>query len=215
MYKEYRSKFMRKVLKRVPYMRNREIEIIVELLKTRQPRRCLEWGSGYSTTYFPKFLPATSSWCAIEHEQAWAHRVRRMNRLPNVKVVHIAPHVLQWSDRAADGSYGDLRDYIEFPAKLGHFDFILVDGRARSECVKQAFSLLDDAGVVVLHDANREYYHQHFGLFPYQAFFSDYSTDSHGLWMGSKATNIEKVLNMPRHRTVWATCNAYGKLLRI
>jgi len=30
-----------------------EIDIITEILMKRKPRICLEWGSGYSTIYFP------------------------------------------------------------------------------------------------------------------------------------------------------------------
>ena len=39
-----------------PYMKNREIMILEEVIRNLNPKNCLEWGSGYSTIYFPKLL---------------------------------------------------------------------------------------------------------------------------------------------------------------
>jgi predicted O-methyltransferase YrrM len=39
------------------------------------------------------------------------------------------------------------------------FDVALVDGRARTHCLRKAFRLVRPGGVVILHDAQREEYH--------------------------------------------------------
>ena len=39
-----------------PWMRHRELDVLVDLLVHLQPRRCLEWGAGYSTAFFPGLL---------------------------------------------------------------------------------------------------------------------------------------------------------------
>ncbi len=47
----------------------------------------------------------------------------------------------------------------DFPATLGtSFDFVRVDGRARSLCVREGFELLRSGGVLVMQDAQREEY---------------------------------------------------------
>jgi hypothetical protein len=66
-YREYSTKLMQKVFHRVPYMRGREIAIVLDLLRHVRPQMCLEWGSGYSTAYFPRFLSNHARWVAIEH----------------------------------------------------------------------------------------------------------------------------------------------------
>ena len=57
----------------------------------------------------------------------------------------------------------DLDEYIDFPSTLNiKFNFILVDGRKRAECLKRASTILASNGVAVLHDAEREWYHEGF-----------------------------------------------------
>lgn len=60
----------------------------------------------------------------------------------------------------------------DFPATLGtSFDFVRVDGRARSLCVREGFELLRPGGVLVMQDAQRvlrdhaggRAFRQHFG----------------------------------------------------
>ena len=44
----------------------------------------------------------------------------------------------------------------DFAATLGtSFDFVRVDGRARSLCVREGFELLRPGGVLAMHDAHR------------------------------------------------------------
>ena len=50
-----------------PMMSEKEIEIIDRLIEERQPKYCLEWGSGNSTVYFPKKHKCIKSWLSVEH----------------------------------------------------------------------------------------------------------------------------------------------------
>ena len=61
-----------------PWMRYREIEILKEILKKLRPKKCLEWGAGYSTLYFPKLLPEGTEWISIEHAKVWAEKVKHL-----------------------------------------------------------------------------------------------------------------------------------------
>ena len=53
-----------------------------------------------------------------------------------MNIKYIPPNNYPWSDNNNDGSYEDLIDYIEFPDNHTPYDFILIDGRARLECIK-------------------------------------------------------------------------------
>ena len=216
--KEYRDKLYEKLSGKLipkPWMKYREIEIIKEILINLKPKKCLEWGAGFSTLYFPKLLDNNAQWISIEHEKEWFKKIRNLNKNPNVKIYLVEPNNYPWSDEYGDGSYSDLRDYIEYPTKFGKFDFILVDGRARKHCLMKAYELLSNNGIVVLHDANRIYYHKPFKLFKHSLLLTDYRKDAGGIWIGSKELNIQEVLDVERHTNFWKAINKFGRFFRI
>ena len=214
--REYKSIILNRcfgVITVKPMMKYREIDIVTEILKTLRPQHCLEWGSGYGTMYFPELLEAGAKWTAVEHNREWAEKVLEMNKRPNVSIFHVEPNASKWTDPDNDGAYADLKDYIEFPERLGKLDFILVDGRARIECMKKAQSLLSEKGVLVLHDANRTYYHNTFDLFRYRVFFENYRPNSHGLFIGSNGTDIRDILDVEKHQKLWKFYNGISRVL--
>jgi len=222
-YKEYRDLLYEKLLGKViskPWMRYREIEIIKEILINLKPKKCLEWGAGYSTLYFPKFLDSNAKWVSIEHEKEWFKKIKSLNKKPNVEIYLIQPNRYHWSDEYGDGNYSDLKDYIEYqdyieyPTKFGKFDFILVDGEARKYCLIKAYELLSDRGIVVLHDAVRTYYHEPFGFFKHSLLFTDYRKHAGGIWIGSKGLKLENVIDIEKHIKFWKIINKIGKFLR-
>ncbi len=88
----------------------------------------MEWGSGYSTLYYPKFALPQTEWLAIEHDAEWAERIRDQNDNPRVKIVSIPPQQFPWTDANDDGAYDDLKDYVDYAEAFKPYDFILVDG---------------------------------------------------------------------------------------
>lgn len=197
-----------------PLMKYREHEIIEEILLKLKPRRCLEWGAGYSTTWFPNLLTKDSTWITIEHEKEWATKIQNKNKNSNVKIIHKPPNHSPWTDENQDGSYSDLKDYVDYPSKQGEFDFILVDGRARTDCLRMAHELITDKGIVILHDSNRRYYHEIFGLYKYQVLFKDYREGGGGVWVASKGAEIDTVLNVDMHRHLWRVYNIIGRIIK-
>jgi len=195
----------------VPYMKQREILLLEELLDNLQPKRCLEWGAGHSTLYFPQYLGLDARWLAIEHDDEWAEKVNSLNADARVKTVGVPPKTFPWTDEHGDGAYTDLADYVDYPEASAPYDFILVDGRARIACLKRAYDWISDNGVVVLHDAMRTYYHQPLKIFPHQAFFNILGSGVKGLWLGSKGMAIEKYLNVARHRRLWKMHNHFRR----
>jgi predicted O-methyltransferase YrrM len=197
-----------------PWMRFRELEVLQELLTALAPSRCLEWGSGYSTLYFPTFLPSDGTWLSIEHTREWHEQIAGQVTRAGVEPVCVPPNHEPWTDAHSDGSYDDLRDYVDYPSDRGPFDFILVDGRARVACMERAHELVTDEGVVVLHDANRVYYHEPFQRFEHQLFFHDYRKRAGGIWFGSKATNLEQLVRSEHHQALWRAVRRVGVIMR-
>ena len=141
-----RSKANNRPMHRLPMMRIREILLLEELLDNLQPSNCLEWGSGYSTLYYPTFAAPGTDWMAIEHDAEWAERISGLIENPRVKVVSIPAQQFPWTDANDDGAYDDLKDYVDYAAVSKPYDFILVDGRARIECLKRAYEWVSDGG---------------------------------------------------------------------
>ncbi|TAK05880.1 MAG: hypothetical protein EPO39_10285 [Candidatus Manganitrophaceae bacterium] len=215
-YKEYRDKFIQKVLKKtlvVPWAKYREIEIVEEILRKAQPEKCLEWGCGYGTLYFSERLKKTAVWISVEHEKEWAAKIEGMNRNRQVQIHHVPADHFPWSDPHRDGAYSDLKEYVDYPSRFAPFDFILVDGRARRDCLAKAHQLVREEGVVLLHDANRVRYHESFHLFKHQALFTDGRTRSGGIWIGSRGTEIAHFLDLPRQREIYRLYRRFGKRL--
>ena len=197
-----------------PRMRYREIDVIRELLGSLRPRSCLEWGAGRSTLYSPPMVQAGASWIAIEHDGEWAREIRNSQSTPNVQVYHVAPNRFPWTDENEDGGRQDLSDYVEFPRRFGPYDFILVDGRARVPCIKEAFDLLRPAGVVLLHDANRVFYHRAFAPYANQFQLVGPRSKDGGIWLASKEADINELLDTERHQKLWEWCRVVGKILK-
>lgn len=118
--KEYRDRILEIVGSplRKPWMRYREMEIVEEVLRNLRPRKCLEWGAGYSTMRFPKVLQSGAKWIAVEHDYQWFNQVSD-GVGTNVEVFYVPPNNFPWTDQWQDGSYSDLHDYIEFPEGSG------------------------------------------------------------------------------------------------
>jgi predicted O-methyltransferase YrrM len=143
----------------LPLMKSKELDLLSEVVERLGPARCLEWGAGASTAWFPARLPGLKHWLAIEHQGPWFEAVQARVRHPAVEVILQPPDRDDFRARNRDGTLEDFRAYVTLPESRGErYDFILVDGRARSACLDVAFRLIDHRGVVALHDANREAY---------------------------------------------------------
>ena len=174
-------------------MRDWEIDLIKSLLLARKPAKVLEWGSGYGTLYFSGLLGPDVHWTAIEHDKSWHNIISYHNVRKNVSIELVEANNENWSDPAGDGSYEDLIDYISFPKAKKTYDFIIIDGRGRLACLKKAKSLIKENGIIVLHDANREHYHEAFKDFSNYILFTSQDYDSGGVWIGgSNKLNLDK-----------------------
>ncbi len=133
-----------------PLLAVSEVKIIESLLRAQRPQRVLEWGSGWSTVYWPKRCPGLREWVAIEHEPRWYERIKgRVVDCVDLRLVARAEYYvpLLWGEKA--------------------FDLIFVDGLYRRACLLVAARILAPGGIVVLHDAGRLEYRASWGVFPH------------------------------------------------
>jgi hypothetical protein len=100
-----------------------------------------EFGSGNSTFFYAKYAGIVVS---VEHDKEWYD-----------KIVSTKPENSEmiFCDLVKGG------DYCHMPQKLEEkFDIIIVDGRDRVNCCRQAIGALSPTGVVVLDDSERDKY---------------------------------------------------------
>jgi predicted O-methyltransferase YrrM len=203
-----------------PWMKYNEVAIIRNVLKTLKPKRCLEWGAGFSSLYFPDYLENESKWFSIEHDLTWFNKIKAMNKNPKCEFFYVKPNHFPWTDEHNDGGFTDLRDYLSFPSEFGKFDFILIDGRARNYCLIASRKLIENEGIVVLHDANRSYY-EYSNLFRYTLVFRDSRKNEGGIMLGSPGFPLKKNPNINKDYQVWywinslADCHFIEKVLSL
>jgi hypothetical protein len=100
-----------------------------------------EFGSGNSTYFYAKYAGIVVS---VEHDKHWHDKI--VNSKPeNSEMI--------FCELIRGG------DYCHMPGKLKEkFDIIIVDGRDRVNCCRQAVDALSASGVIVLDDSERKHY---------------------------------------------------------
>jgi hypothetical protein len=115
----------------------------IDFIKTHLKKQLsvFEFGSGNSTFFYAKYAGLVVS---VEHDKGWYD-----------KIVSTKPENSEmiFCELVRDG------DYCRMPIKLEEkFDIIIVDGRDRVNCCKQAINAVSENGVIVLDDSEREFY---------------------------------------------------------
>ena len=136
-----------------------------------RPLRGFEYGSGGSTLFWLAFGATVVS---IEHDPQWYARLRqRLDAASPVDYRLVLPEPGEADSHGADiadpDSYrsedASFRGYTfcnyvsqidSFPG--GHFDVILIDGRARPACIQHSVDKVRPGGLLVLDNADRSYY---------------------------------------------------------
>lgn len=196
-------------------MRPAEEDLIKDVLRALQPMRCLEWGGGMSTLQFPDLLPRAATWLTIEHDTAWAKQLATMVSRPGVTVRHVPPDDPKFT---GDGDAESFASYLAAGEAEAPYDLIFIDGRSRAAGVERAKTLLSPQGVVILHDANRDYYLEPTKSFANQLLFRDHRADrgfrvAGGVWLGSPQRNLRELIDVGLHEKVWAFYRGVGRIL--
>ncbi len=136
------------------------------LSKNLQPRmKLFEWGSGGSTAFFARRVEKVVT---VEHDPTWFTHVAntiRQHGYGNASVSLAEPTPPTSSEplyRSSDERYANLTfsRYVgridEYPDD--YFDIVVVDGRARPDCIEHAVSKIKPNGYLLLDNAEREEY---------------------------------------------------------
>lgn len=173
------------VMNGLPSQSSMDIKIFKEVLSASGGKhlRVLEWGSGASTIYYPKFLRSIGrqfQWHAIENSGFWYEKgLRQISKFGLTGRVHI--HCSEFPPFwELPGYSGDTPipppsytispnqvKYVELPEELEEqFDVVIVDGRFRRRCLLVSSKVLAPNGIVILHDAQRTHYHSSLSIYP-------------------------------------------------
>jgi hypothetical protein len=119
----------------------------------------LEWGSGGSTLYFPKFVKYLYS---IEHDEQWFKRAQEGIDSMDIKNVSL---FLVPNNLPRSFPYVKREEFVDYVTRvhrirITRFDKVLIDGRARRWCAYEVLSCIDEDSFVFLHDWDREAYHE-------------------------------------------------------
>jgi|CXWL01.1.fsa_nt_gi predicted O-methyltransferase YrrM len=196
---------------KLPAMTKKEIAIYKKTLLSLYDGKLLnifEYGSGFSTVYFAKFLRKNNinfHIDAVDNHEGWYGRVKSLVEragLQDQVTVHLHPFQPFWEKEGWDwhvspplGKFAPATNeefnYVQKPLALGKkFNFILVDARFRRRCLEVAAQVLKKNGIVVLHDAERSHYHPTTKAYPYSQFvdsghFYPFEKMDHRMWLGS------------------------------
>lgn len=120
-------------------------ESVIEIVKNHLNKSLtvFEWGSGNSTMFWAKYVKEVVS---TEHDRQW------YNRMNNIVPDNVS---LNYYELEYGGEYCKA---ILNENKL--FDIILVDGRDRVRCIKNAVKRLKENGVLILDNSEREKYRE-------------------------------------------------------
>jgi hypothetical protein len=125
----------------IPWVTYSFIDFIKGRLKKQHT--VFEFGSGNSTYFYAKYAGLVVS---VEHDKGWFDKISG-TKPENAEMIYC--------ELVRDG------DYCRVPLKLEEkFDIIIVDGRDRVNCCKQAVEAVSPNGVIVLDDSEREFYRE-------------------------------------------------------
>jgi hypothetical protein len=169
--------------------------------------RVFEWGCGLSTTYYASFLEKKEidfEWHALDSNRAWYEKVKRL--VVSSKIDDRVKLYLQefppfwekpgWGDVPPPcGVFAPKTEpelgYVDWPLRLGGaFDMIIVDARFRRRCLQTAKDAVKPNGLVILHDAQKQHYHEGLDVFPYRMFVNSgnwhpFQALPNRMWIGS------------------------------
>lgn len=190
-----------------PYMKYKEIDFFKELFAKLQPLKCLEYGCGTSTPYYIDHLPQEAEWTSIEHNKGWYDKIKQEINRPNLKLYFVDIEVNEPEIPEADV-------YAAFPEDKGPFDFILVDGIRRENCIEMSHQMLSENGVLVVHDSNRPQYHPHIKKFKHWLILEDFRKTAGGLGIASNYIDVTRLLDFERHAALWKADTAIANFFK-
>lgn len=125
--------------------------------------RVFEYGSGASTVWLAKRCTDVAT---VEHDLGFAQSMRPIfAEHRNITMAMITPEKLRNDTNALSQRKGykslGFDNYVNAINEVpGTFDIIVVDGRARTACLKKARERLSERGIIVFDNSNRQEYRE-------------------------------------------------------
>jgi hypothetical protein len=137
-------------------------QCVEKFLLLRPNARVFEYGSGASTIWLALRAGSIES---VEHDRLWAEQLDQFAcEYPNIKLNTIMPSTATHPICASrkPGWHGhEFKAYVDSIRDTeGLFDLIIVDGRARADCLKASLPHLRHDGLIIFDDSNRSRYQQ-------------------------------------------------------
>lgn len=151
---------------KAPWMSPAAIRIFKTIISKNM--RGFEYGSGSSTIFFASLCNELVS---IEHHEGWYGKVKQ--QLARKGLTNISYHIVKANTNGTEilnpgleKQFSSINIMPEFASYFSfidryenaYFDFVIVDGRARPECVWYAIPKLKPGGFMVLDNAERKRY---------------------------------------------------------
>lgn len=169
-YRKYNQKGISSIKEELPWLSFRAVEF---LKKNIHPDMiAFEYGGGGSTAFFNGRVKKLVT---VEHDEKWFAWLQdylkdKLRSEWTPRFIAAAPgdlfvpadasEPLHFASNDEPSKGKNYRDYVnailDYPEN--YFDVILIDGRARTSCVAVSFSRLKPGGILVLDNAEREYY---------------------------------------------------------
>ena len=145
---------------KMPYMQTPIIQWLESYLT--KDMRVFEWGAGGSTLFISKRVKSLVS---IEYGKRWYVKILWhviKNGLFNCRLKLVLPDTVPDENYRSQGKYGHLT-FKNFASAIDNypddsFDLIVVDGRARAQCLQHAKNKVKRGGYILLDDADRAEY---------------------------------------------------------
>lgn len=146
----------------VPWINHQAFIRLKEILHPEMD--VLEFGSGGSTIFFRDKVNSVFS---IEHDKKWFDEIEdQFKEWPNVTLNLIEPEEGESYDEAyssVNGIFSEGKSYKRYVHAADHLeeasiDLLVIDGRARPECLKQTISKLKSGGVLLFDNSDRSSY---------------------------------------------------------
>lgn len=155
--------------------------------------KIFEWGSGFSTVYYGKYLRKIGTrfeWHSVDNNKAWHEKVQTLikeKKLDSNIKLYLKEFIPFWEKPGWKevppqcGVYSPKSEeelgYINLPKQFDDkFNIIIIDARFRRHCIQIAKECLLPEGIVIMHDAQKPHYHEGLDAFPYGKFIDS------GVW---------------------------------
>lgn len=194
-----------------PAMTRKEMQILKRIFLSfskGQTIHIFEYGMGFSTIYFAKFLRRSGYLFhlhSLDNNRFWYEKVTAMIKAENLTediTLYLREFVPFWEKPSWDwkvepqqGAFAPQNpmelDYVNLPQTLKiHFNVIFVDARFRRRCLEAALTSVDYRGFVIMHDAQKKQYHSATENYRYSRFvdsgqYFPFARRKYQLWLGS------------------------------